>query len=480
MRRISLRSIRLALCALAALLLLACLQVVFSGSLPSMPRSTPGGWPAFGGQRSEAENVLTRIPTGSEIGTPKGVNNDDNNYKYQTEAKLRQLTACMARGDCHPNAENVVIFATTHCFWAVFNNYVGGEGVWCNGMIDSLERQGYTVLVGKDDWSYVAHIYRQIPDMVKVIIGDDRPGSRFGRPHDYFRSEKRPDGIPTWKYFRFYYFSTPTGTVISNYWCVSAEIEWRTVGMPNYRNGTYLGYALEPPEETHTVPWAQRPNRAYILGKRVQYFYKWRDEPLIPADYITRAYHEMRKEIPDFEFVGGFIDDRTPKEKEELGEWKVPEGVRQLGKMNPTEFDDAVANSKAMVGIGWPATSPSPYRAIARGVPFLNPHTMHPHSKNEKPETWAFVQHDSIRYEAPPRVYQVEANNYDSFITALRAAMTTPSEPYIIPRLKREALDERMRNFVHHDWRSEAQRILTNRKNGKESEVGLGLGMFEM
>jgi hypothetical protein len=150
-------------------------------------------------------------------------------------------------------------------------------------------------------------------------------------------------------------------------------------------DNTYLGYALEPPGETRTVPWAQRPNRAYILGKRVQYFYKWRDEPQIPADFITRAYHEMRREIPDFEFVGGFIDDRTPEEKERLGVWKIPEGVTQLGKLNSSEFDDAVANSKAMVGIGWPATSPSPYRAIARvsagmhvwlttqGVPFLNP-----------------------------------------------------------------------------------------------------------
>ncbi|BEI83427.1 hypothetical protein CcaverHIS002_0400310 [Cutaneotrichosporon cavernicola] len=339
---------------------------------------------------------------------------------YYTEAKLRQLTACMARGDCHSNAEN-------------------------------------------DDWRYVAHIYRQIPELVKAIIGDDSPGSRYGRPRDFFRSEARPDGFPTWKYFRFYYFSTPKGTVISSYWCASAEIEWRQVGMGNYRNNTYLGYALELPEETRTVPWSQRPNRAYILGKRVQYFYKWRAEPFIPAEFITRAYHDMRKEIPDFEFVGGFIDDR----------------VRQLGKLNASEFDDAVANSKAMVGIGWPATSPSPYRAIARSHS-STPTSWGEHSTADKPETWMSVQHDSMRYEQPPHVYHVEARNYESFFTALRTAMTTPAEPYILPRLRRDAFDERMRNFVHRDWRSEAERILTNRKNGQESELGVDLGMFEL
>lgn len=118
---------------------------------------------------------------------------------------------------------------------AVFKGYHGGEGVWCNGMIESLERQGYTVLLAKDDWSYVAHVYRQIPDMVKVIIGDDA-GGRYGKPQDYFKSDARPDGFPAWKFFRFYYFATPKGTVISNHWVVCAEIEWREVGMGNYRS----------------------------------------------------------------------------------------------------------------------------------------------------------------------------------------------------------------------------------------------------
>ncbi|BEI91211.1 uncharacterized protein CcaverHIS019_0400310 [Cutaneotrichosporon cavernicola] len=492
-RRMSRRHILVGLCGLVSLLLIVGLQAVYTGSLPCVVAiwngpppnmanrlTNPFQLPAFRGQRSRVHDILTSIPPGSQLGVLKGLNNDENNYKYYTEAKLRQLTACMARGDCHSNAENVVIFAAYHCHLSVFKGYIGGEGVWCNGMIESLERQGYTVLLAKDDWRYVAHIYRQIPELVKAIIGDDSPGSRYGRPRDFFRSEARPDGFPTWKYFRFYYFSTPKGTVISSYWCASAEIEWRQVGMGNYRNNTYLGYALELPEETRTVPWSQRPNRAYILGKRVQYFYKWRAEPFIPAEFITRAYHDMRKEIPDFEFVGGFIDDRTPEEKEKLGEWKVPEGVRQLGKLNASEFDDAVANSKAMVGIGWPATSPSPYRAIARGVPFLNPHILGEHSTADKPETWMSVQHDSMRYEQPPHVYHVEARNYESFFTALRTAMTTPAEPYILPRLRRDAFDERMRNFVHRDWRSEAERILTNRKNGQESELGVDLGMFEL
>lgn len=135
---------------------------------------------------------------------------------------------------------------------------------------------------------------------------------------------------------------------------------------------TYLGYALDD-ENPEIVPWDDRPVRAYILSKRVQYFYDYFGKPMIGRDQITKAYHELRKEFPTFEFVGGFIDDRTDEEKEKQGPMEVPEGVRNLGKLNQAEWDREVGNSRAMVGIGWPPSSPSPYYALARGVPFINP-----------------------------------------------------------------------------------------------------------
>lgn len=138
-----------------------------------------------------------------------------------------------------------------------FMGYMGGEGVWCNSMIDSLERQGYTVLLAKDDWPYVAHIYRQMPDMVKVIIGngkktpdtDEKP--RSGWPEEHFKSSKLPDGIPAWKVFQFYYFPNPFGTVISNFWGVSAEGEWRKPDSPHYRSEFAPSLGVQPHQLTH-------------------------------------------------------------------------------------------------------------------------------------------------------------------------------------------------------------------------------------
>lgn len=135
---------------------------------------------------------------------------------------------------------------------------------------------------------------------------------------------------------------------------------------------TYLGYALDD-ENPPIVPFSERPMRAYILAKRIQYFYEFFGKPMIGRDQITKAYHELRKEFPTFEFVGGFIDDRSPEEKDKQGPMTVPEGVRNLGKLSPSEWDREIGTSRAMVGIGWPPSSPSPYYSLARGVPFINP-----------------------------------------------------------------------------------------------------------
>lgn len=56
--------------------------------------------------------------------------NDKHAHQWYTEAKLRQLAACMATGTCPPNADKVVIFGCLHCHMAIFGKYMGGEGIW--------------------------------------------------------------------------------------------------------------------------------------------------------------------------------------------------------------------------------------------------------------------------------------------------------------------------------------------------------------
>lgn len=220
--------------------------------------------------------------------------------------------------------------------------------------------------------------------------------------------------------------------------------------------------------------------RVFILAKRIQYFYKSWAPACFPREMITKALKELRKDFPLLEFVGSFADDRTAKEKEELGVMEIPEGVKHIGKLNATAFDDEISQARLLLGIGWPTTSPSPYRALARGVPFLNPYGLGERGKKDDPMSWHFSQHKTLRRAEEPYVYSVERDNYDDFVAAIRRAITTPIEPLRLERMEREALDERVANFIESDWKAEAAKILEARKRGEDTQLRPNVGLFDL
>jgi hypothetical protein len=290
-------------------------------------------------------------------------------------------------------------------------------------------------------------------------LADD--GSLEGGPpvtklmKENIKTKDNPDGVPAWKvgswrpvhlrpcshqFFRFSFFPNGLSTVVGQAWSAIAEPEWRKPTDGGYRSEsllphlahadmTYLGYALAADEDPEVIPFHDRPVRAYILSKRVQYFYDVYGKPMIGRDQITRAYHELRKEFPTFEFVGAFIDDRSKEQHEALGPMEVPEGVRNLGKLGPEAWIHEVSNSRAMVGIGFPVSSPSPYQALAHGVPFINPHRINEGHDPKDPYTWYISQHEFLRILSPPECYQYPEYDYEAFVDAIRQAMKTEMKP---------------------------------------------------
>ncbi|EIW69739.1 hypothetical protein TREMEDRAFT_29688, partial [Tremella mesenterica DSM 1558] len=243
---------------------------------------------------------------------------------------------------------------------------------------------------------------------------------------------------------------------------------------------SFIGYSLEPPaSETPVIPFRQRPHRAYILAKRVQYFYQYAN-PMWEPSYFTRAAAELSAIWPDFEFVGGFVDDRSDKDRETQGPMPVPEGVKNLGLLDAERFDEEVGMSRLLVGLGWPTMSPSPYRALARGVPFLNPHKMNPSSTKENRHSWRDTQHATLRMIDEPYVYHTEAYDYDAFLRDIKKAMETSIPPFRFPFHSREAFDKRIRDLILADWESEAEWILKERIAGHETQRNGEIGLFEM
>lgn len=173
----------------------------------------------------------------------------------------------------------------------------------------------------------------------------------------------------------------------------------------------------------NVIPFNERPYRVYILSKRVQYFYESVSPATMSREEITRAAKELADEFPGFEFVGAFVDDRNDEAREKSGHMEIPEGVRNMYPLDAAAWDAEVAKSRLLMGIGYPTLSPSPYRALAMGVPFLNPEKFNEHGSR------IFSQHSVLEHEVEPYAYNTEAHNYTRFLDVVRAAMTTEISP---------------------------------------------------
>jgi hypothetical protein len=71
--------------------------------------------------------------------------------------------------------------------------------------------------------------------------------------------------------------------------------------------------------------------------------------------------------------VAGYQDEDDATKAMYEGGLPLPETVRNMGKLTPEKFAAEVKESKALLGIGSPGWSPSPYHALCQGVPFINP-----------------------------------------------------------------------------------------------------------
>ncbi|KAJ7656381.1 hypothetical protein DFH06DRAFT_1298244 [Mycena polygramma] len=221
-------------------------------------------------------------------------------------------------------------------------------------------------------------------------------------------------------------------------------------------HNTYLGYSIEPQCSRHPfIPHAQRRPQAYILAKFLNYFLP--DRRAWTPDFFDAAANAT-----GLSFVMASTD---PPE----GLTTLPElspSIKNIGGgllMNQNAFYDELSRSVALVGVGDPVVSPTPYEALCLGIPFINPIW---DGKDPNDRTKWFTQHDGLKHLSAPYVYNVFVGDRDGFVNAIRDAAANPIQSYVLERMKMSSVEYRLGNIIEHDWEAEAATLLAARDAG--------------
>ncbi|KAI5889172.1 uncharacterized protein SCHCODRAFT_02633734 [Schizophyllum commune H4-8] len=364
-------------------------------------------------------------------------------YEDENSRTMHRLIECVADGTCTERQTHVVILASWH-FRGSVEGQVSGEDIWARSVLLALKEMGYSAIITAGTNEDLIHTYHLFPDLVKVIIAEGWDIDMCNKDPSCVQSESNPLGIPLWKLFAFHFWGGHAHP-LGGPWTLSPENYPLLMGGDSVNN-TYLGYSIERAcEKLPVVAHTERPKQAYILAKRLSYFYDhnfaWRDVAFDDAGSPAR-------------FVAGMIEDADAAGK------SVPAGVANHGRLNKTAFYLELARSRVLVGIGSPLLSPSPYDALCMGVPFINPIQRWDRAHPENREAW-LTQHDGLKYENPPHVYNVHANDVAGFWAAVKQAMETGIEGdrYIVSNMTMDALKTRLTRIIETDWEGRAKSL---------------------
>lgn len=218
-----------------------------------------------------------------------------------------------------------------------------------------------------------------------------------------------------------------------------------------YPNHTHLPLSIERTcLSSPTVPFEQRNASVLILGKLSHYFHK----PEAPKfEEWGRVVAAMRDEGIEL-WTGA-------KEEEDM---PIPEGLRRLPEMDKVAYGKTLSSVRALLGMGNPQLSPSPFNALCRGVPVVLPYYK---DDGPTPAGWklfkdAWAQHGPALVPGEPYAYAYRS--VDDMIAQLKKAVRTPIDSYVPPEMTLQSVGERTRAWLHHDWEAEYRAVLARRR----------------
>ncbi|KAL0952653.1 hypothetical protein HGRIS_006896 [Hohenbuehelia grisea] len=381
---------------------------------------------------------------------PVGSVDRTDSWENENSKVMNALFKCAMENNCRENQTSVVMLSSPH-FIGILEGKTSGEDIWALSIFKSLQEMGYTTIIAPRNYE-MARTYRQYPDLVKIIIAEGSAAEACFKDSACIKRPEHPLGVPAWKIFAMHFW-TGSAHPLGSKWTLSPE-NFGVIAPHNSKDNFYLGYSIERTcREIPITPSLERPAQGYVFAKQISYFYG--------KNY---AWPNISWEPPfDLKLYAGMRNDTNyPSE--------VPKGITNLGLLPKHEFYEKVGQSRVFIGVGSPQLSPSPYDALCMGVPFINPVRGWDKEDPENRHKWE-AQHEGLRYEDPPYVYNVKTGDEKGLWEAIRQAVENPIDRYIPPAMTMEALKSRVGRLVEGDWRSKAVELLEERQVSGKGET---------
>ncbi|KAJ7664870.1 hypothetical protein B0H17DRAFT_991114 [Mycena rosella] len=365
---------------------------------------------------------------------------EDRSWLSENERAMYSLFQCLEQANCGENQTKVVILAASP-FWGLLRGENDGEAIWANSTLMALRRLGYSYLYSINQ-ERTSQLYAMFRALVLVVVVDAPAAHECFHDEDCVLLGHKTHGIPAWKMLSWHFWDSPDHP-LGRKWTLSPEDYQASAG------NTYLGYSIEPQCSTQTfIPHAQRKPQAYVLAKEAKYF--------APTD---RAYSpesfDAASAAAGLQFLAGVRERALPE--------YFPRNVTNVGFMSSTRFYEVLAESRVLVGVGVPATSPTPYEALCLGVPFINPILLW-NAEDPTNRTQWVAQHATLKFLDPPYVYNVFKGDEAGFVDAVVSASSHPIDSFVLEQMRTDAVEARVAAMVERDWKGEAVRLLAERQ----------------
>ncbi|KAJ7480679.1 hypothetical protein FB451DRAFT_1238196 [Mycena latifolia] len=337
-----------------------------------------------------------------------------------------------------------VVLSSWHFQPTCYEDSSNGEVQWMRPILDLMREQDiFIIYAAFPDKTFHKDFKLLGNDLVThTWIDDEHLIWCFQDPVHCTQSENNPDGVPVWKMFAFTFWgSLPK----SGKWLPPFNTSWsfnplgREWSLVPYqvrggRLGRLTGYHYQRCHALEFVPFAKRPNQIVLLAKKSEYFH---NQQLFfdPSTFYT--------------LTNARVDEGYP----------IPDGLSSVGLLPQTEYDLQLANTKALLGIGRPQISPTPYASLCRGVPVILPYRSDTgcparpgphHYCGFEEETH---QHGPAAALGEPYIYTIDVTApVEETIKTIERAVNTPIEPFEPEEMKLDAVRRRLLDYFEIDW----------------------------